>query len=89
MLVLNEFDFGKLNCKIYNFSEIGDVLDEHTHDEESVHITIVCKGSLKMKFNLSEKIVKSGDIIDFKANQSHGFIAIEKNSKIINIKKII
>lgn len=87
MLIVNDFKFGDLDSKIYTFGKIGDELESHEHTKQDLHITIVCKGSFTLELNGAQKTIKAGDVFDFKENQTHGFTALEDNSKIINIRK--
>lgn len=79
--------FGDLDVKIYDFDVIGDVLPMHTHDDYTVHITIVARGFIKAHGNGWETEAKAGQILDFKPGQEHEFIALEDNTRIINIVK--
>ena len=79
--------FGDLQTKIYDFQFVGDVLPMHDHDETTVHITIVARGSIKAYGDGWELEAKSGQILDFRPGQQHEFAAIEDNSRIINIVK--
>tara|TARA_R110000803_G_scaffold207326_1_gene275204 strand:+ start:1063 stop:1350 length:288 start_codon:yes stop_codon:yes gene_type:complete len=87
MLSANGFNLGDLNGVIVDFGEKGDVFGKHNHDEDSVHITIVVRGSIKVFSHDWEKIVRAGQIVDFKPYEPHDFIAMEGDSRIINIVK--
>jgi len=87
MLVSRAISFGKLNCTIYDAAEVGDILPMHTHDEASVHITIIARGSFKVRGDGWEMIAKEGDVLDWKVGQNHELIALQPNSKFINILK--
>lgn len=87
MLKITPFSFGKLNGTIYDFEEIGDVLPMHEHDEQSVHITVVAKGSFKAHGVEWETTLDNGKLVDWQPYQPHEFIALEPNSRIINIIK--
>jgi len=78
---------GKLNGMIYTFEQAGDVLPMHTHTDGNAHITIVAHGKIKAHGNNWEAEYGSGTVIDFPTDQSHEFIALEDNSKIVNITK--
>ena len=78
---------GKLAGTIYTFEKAGDILAMHTHDEESVHITIVARGKVKVSGEGWEMEKSAGAVIDFPPNQAHEFIALEDNSRIVNIQK--
>jgi len=78
---------GDLPVLIYDFPEIGDVLAMHTHDEKSVHITIVARGAFKASGEGWEHIVKAGDFLDWAPYQPHEFVSLEADSRIVNITK--
>lgn len=79
--------FGDLQTKMYDFQYIGDVLPMHDHDDQTVHITVVARGSIKAHGDGWEVQAKSGQILDFKPGQQHEFVALEDNTRIINIVK--
>ena len=87
MLQPKPISFGKLNGTVYDFPETNDFLPMHTHTELDVHITVVARGSFKAHGNGWEKIMNCGDVIDWPANYAHEFIALEPNSRIVNIIK--
>lgn len=87
MLFNKSICYGDINGVIYDFEKSGDILPEHTHDKSSVHITIVCKGSVKAYGNGWQKNVNAGQIINFKEDQPHEIMALEDNTRIINIAK--
>jgi quercetin dioxygenase-like cupin family protein len=78
---------GKLSGVVYTFEQVGDVLPMHTHDEMTAHLTIVARGRIKAHGNEWSAEFGAGSVIDFPANQSHEFIALEDNSRIVNIIK--
>lgn len=78
---------GKLSGVVYTFEVVGDALPMHTHDETTAHITIVARGRVKAHGNEWSAEYGAGSVIDFPANQSHEFIALEDNSRIVNIIK--
>jgi len=79
--------WGKLSGSIFDAPEVGDILPMHTHGEEDVHITIVARGSFKVKGDGWEMISKAGDVIDWKPGQAHELVALELNSRFVNIVK--
>jgi quercetin dioxygenase-like cupin family protein len=87
MLTSGQKNFGKLQGIIYDFPEVNDILPMHNHDENTVHITIVSKGSFRAHGKNFDITIKAGDIVDFEPNDSHEFIALEPNSRIVNIIK--
>jgi quercetin dioxygenase-like cupin family protein len=78
---------GKLSGVVYTFEKVGDVLPMHTHDEMTAHLTIVARGRVKAHGNGWSAGYGAGSVIDFPANQSHEFIALEDNSRVVNIIK--
>jgi quercetin dioxygenase-like cupin family protein len=84
----NQKKFGKLNGTIYDFPEINDILPMHSHSEDDSHITIVSKGSFRAHNGSTWDItIKAGDVVDFEPNEPHEFIALEPDSRIVNIIK--
>jgi quercetin dioxygenase-like cupin family protein len=86
-LLSDTLSAGKLSGFIYTFQKAGDVLPMHTHTESDAHITIVARGKIKAHGNKWEAEYSAGAVIDFPSNQSHEFIALEDNSRIVNITK--
>lgn len=86
-LLSNPLTAGNLSGTIYTFEKAGDILAMHTHNEESAHITIVARGKIKSRGVGWEMDKSAGAVIDFPANESHEFIALEDNSRIVNIIK--
>jgi len=78
---------GKLSGVVYTFEVAGDVLPMHTHDDTTAHLTIVARGRVKAHGDDWSAEFGAGSVIDFPANQSHEFIALEDNSRIVNIIK--
>ena len=72
---------------IYDFPEVGDFLAKHSHEKDTVHITIVARGKLIVRFNDKEEIISAGDIYNWAIGEQHEFEAIEPNSRIVNIQK--
>jgi quercetin dioxygenase-like cupin family protein len=79
--------FGNLRGAIYDFPEIGDILPLHSHDEASAHITVVAKGKVKITAGDWVYEAECGKVVDLPANQQHEFVALEPNSRIVNIQK--
>lgn len=59
----------------------------HQHTTEMNHITVVAKGVIKAHGNAWERILKAGDVVDWPDDDPHEFIALEDNSRIVNIIK--
>jgi len=78
---------GNLTGTIYDFEVVGDTLPMHNHTELNSHLTVVARGSVKAHSNGWERVLKSGAVIDFPANQPHEFVALEDQTRIVNITK--
>jgi quercetin dioxygenase-like cupin family protein len=78
---------GKLSGTVYTFEKAGDALPMHTHTDGNSHITIVARGKIKAHGNEWESEYSAGAVVDFPTDQSHEFIALEDNSRIVNIIK--
>jgi quercetin dioxygenase-like cupin family protein len=89
MMTVKPLQLGNLMGAIYDFPEVDDVLPMHSHTEDNIHISVVARGSFKAHGNGWERVVKSGDVVDWKANDPHEFIALEPNSRLVNIQKNI
>jgi len=87
MLQLKPITYGKLNGAIYDAVDVNDTLEMHTHGENDVHITIVARGSFRVHGTGWEMVAKAGDVLDWKPGQAHEFIALETNSRFVNIIK--
>jgi quercetin dioxygenase-like cupin family protein len=87
MMIHKPITYGKLNGAIYDAAEVDDVLEMHTHGESDVHITIVARGSFRVHGTGWEMVAKAGDVLDWKPGQAHEFIALEPNSRFVNIVK--
>ena len=80
-------NMGDLRGTIYDFEKAGDLVVKHTHTEDNVHITIVAKGVIKIYSHDWEVIAPAGKVVDFKPNQPHEFMAMEDDTRIVNIIK--
>jgi uncharacterized RmlC-like cupin family protein len=87
MLQATRIKFEKLIGTIYDFPLVGDELPKHWHKENQSHISIVARGSFRTFGNTWEKVVSSGDVIDWPAMRPHGFVSLEPNSRLVNIAK--
>ena len=87
MLLPKEVKTGDIQGMIYDFEFAGDILPKHVHDESNVHITIVTRGKLKAYSHDWEKEAVAGQIIDFRVGEPHELMALEDNTRIINIVK--
>lgn len=87
MLQVNHFKYGELVGSIQDFELAGDILTKHNHNEYSAHITVVARGRVKAYSHDWEIEAIAGQILDFPAGQPHEFMALEDNTRIINIVK--
>ena len=82
-----DFNFGDIRGSVLDFEKAGDTLPKHTHDEDTVHMTIVAKGRLKAFSHDWSEEYECGKVIDFPPFQPHELVALEDNTRIINILK--
>lgn len=80
-------DCGDLRGTIYDFEKVGDVLPKHNHTENDVHITIVARGKLKAYSHDWELEATPGQVLNFRAGEPHELMALEDDTRIINIIK--
>lgn len=80
-------DVGDLRGAIYDFECAGDLLPKHNHDENTAHITVVARGRLKAYSHDWEQEAAAGQIINFRAGEPHELMALEDNTRIVNIIK--
>jgi quercetin dioxygenase-like cupin family protein len=78
---------GDLQGSIYDFEFKGDTLPSHVHTEDDVHITIVARGKLKAHSYNWEQIAEAGQVLNFVPRQPHELVAMEDNTRVINIMK--
>lgn len=87
MLLTKPLKTGDINGIICDFESTGDILPKHIHNETDVHITIVCTGKVKAYSHDWVIEATSGQIIDFRVGEPHEIMALENNTRIINIIK--
>jgi quercetin dioxygenase-like cupin family protein len=87
MLLVKNFKYVDLVGLIQDFEFKGDILPKHNHNEYNVHITIVARGSVKVYSHDWEIEAIAGQILDFPPDQPHEFMALEDNTRIVNIIK--
>jgi len=89
MLQEKPLSLGKLTGVIYDFPEVGDELPLHVHGVDDIHISVVARGRLKAfgPNNSWEQEVSAGTVLDWEPEQWHGFIALEPNTRLVNIVK--
>jgi quercetin dioxygenase-like cupin family protein len=82
------FQTGDLVGVIYTFPVAGDVLPMHSHGNNDIHITIVARGRVRIYGpNIGSADYAAGAVIDNQAPITHEIIALEDNSRIVNIVK--
>lgn len=79
--------FDELSVNVYDFEVEGDKLPLHNHGVADAHITIVARGSFKFLGDGWEMICKAGDIVNWDAGKRHEFVALEPDSRCVNIPK--
>lgn len=79
--------FGDIKAHAYNFQFAGDRIEKHVHDENSIHVSIVCKGKVRAFSHDWSVEASAGQILDFNANQPHEIEALVDDTKIINVLK--
>jgi quercetin dioxygenase-like cupin family protein len=80
---------GNIRGTIYDFELEGDVLPLHNHGHDSVHISIIAKGSFRAFGREFDQTLPTGTVLDWQAGVEHGFEALEPSSRLINIIKHI
>lgn len=83
----SQISVGKLVGVVYDFDSVGDVLPMHSHPEGQVHISIIARGKFKATGDGWEMEMSLGEIYDWEAEQAHEFVALEPNSRMVNIIK--
>jgi quercetin dioxygenase-like cupin family protein len=78
---------GNLQGSMYDFEKAGDLLPKHSHSEDTVHITIVARGKIKAYSHDWEQEAVAGQLLNFRPNEPHEFMALEDNTRIFNILK--
>jgi quercetin dioxygenase-like cupin family protein len=81
--------FGLPGATVYDFEFAGDILPKHTHTEDTIHITVVCRGRVKAYSHDWEQEAAAGDILNFRAFEPHEICALEDGSRLVNIPKSI
>lgn len=79
--------FGDLKGTVFDFATAGDILPKHNHDETNAHITIVARGRIKAYSHDWESEFECGKVIDFPVGQPHEIMALEDNTRIVNVVK--
>ncbi len=89
MRLAKPFISGALKGTVFTYENKGDDLPIHKHTEEDNHITIIMNGSFKCIGNhlIEGRILKTGSVIDWPAGEPHGFVALEDDSRMLQITK--
>jgi quercetin dioxygenase-like cupin family protein len=88
MLLANQLNnLGDIQGVMYDFEKSGDILPKHIHDENTVHVTIVARGKVKVYSHDWSKEAIAGQLLDFRPNEPHEIMALEDNTRIFNILK--
>lgn len=87
MMQQKDYTFGKLTVVVFDFPEVGDELPRHVHSETDVHISVVARGRIRAAGDGWERVVEQGALLDWEPGQYHGFVALEPNSRLVNIVK--
>lgn len=77
--------WGGLKGIVYDFEEKGDILPKHAHVKADSHITIIVRGKLKIYSHDWEIVADPGQIIELKEGVPHEFMALEDNTRAVNI----
>ena len=75
---------------IYILEHAGDEFPEHVHTEDNNHITILAHGSVRVLGKHAGSVLKAepgGTIINWKAGEPHGFVALTDAATLVNILK--
>jgi len=80
-------NLGDIKGTMYDFQFAGDILPKHVHTEDNIHITIVARGRIKAYSHDWEKEGSAGQIMDFRPHEPHEIMALEDNTRIVNIQK--
>jgi quercetin dioxygenase-like cupin family protein len=85
LLANNLTGVGDLNGVIYDMEKAGDLVPKHVHSDIDNHITIVARGRLKAHSHDWSMEADAGQILVFRPGEPHELIALEDNTRIINI----
>lgn len=82
------FRAGVLQGTTYTFVNVDDALPIHQHDEDTNHITIILEGSFLCTGNplIEGKVLRPGNVVLWPVRQKHGFVALEPNSRMLQIR---
>jgi quercetin dioxygenase-like cupin family protein len=80
-------NLGDITGAMYDFDLVGDILPKHVHDEKTIHITIVARGKIRAYSHDWSIEAVAGQMLDFRPNEPHEFMALENDTRIFNILK--
>ncbi len=87
-LLIRSLSAGKLTGTVYTFEKAGDTLPMHHHGEADNHITIVARGSVRAHGPaIGDNQYSAGAVLDWDVGIEHEIVAVEDNSRIVNIIK--
>ena len=86
-LLEKQISLGDLTLIVYDFEESGDILPMHSHVYMDNHITIVARGSFKVRGDNWEKVAEEGSVLDWAEGQEHEFTSLSSNSRLVNVRK--
>lgn len=79
---------GAIRGAIMTFEKAGDVLPMHRHTEADVHISIFARGRIRVHGpTIGDEIYAAGAVIDWAAGVDHEFVALDDDSRVVNIIK--
>jgi hypothetical protein len=78
---------------IYTFEKAGDEFPVHVHNEGDNHITMLMYGGIRCmghpRYEGVEAYAKpGGTILNWKAGEPHGFVALVDGTTIANVLKV-
>lgn len=87
MLLADQFVLGDLRGTMFTFEKAGESLEKHIHDETTIHVTIVARGSVRVCSHDWERIAVAGQLVDFRIGEPHEIVALEDGTRVFNILK--
>ena len=76
---------GKVRMNLFTFWDAGNILPLHSHGDADSHLTFVNAGSFRIFGDGWERVVKTGDRLQFDPGVIHGYEALEAGSQLTNI----
>ena len=87
-IIVNEINTGDIRGHVYIFEKTGDMIPMHNHDKNSVHISIIAKGSLRLLGYKKQPVEYTcGTMLDFSDIEMHELRALEDDTRMFNILK--